>query len=56
MRNRCESPGRSCGQAIPTLALMLTQLVGRPIVDKTDRGIVQRRTIPVQFVPFIRSR
>ena len=26
------------------------------IVEKTDRGIVERRTIPVQFVPFTRRR
>lgn len=26
------------------------------IVDKTDRGIIQRRTIPVQFVPLIRGK
>ena len=26
------------------------------IVEKTDKGLVERRTIPVQFVPFTRSR
>jgi protein-L-isoaspartate(D-aspartate) O-methyltransferase len=26
------------------------------IVDKTEQGVVSRRTIPVQFVPFTRSR
>ena len=26
------------------------------IVDKTEQGLVERRTIPVQFVPFTRSR
>jgi protein-L-isoaspartate(D-aspartate) O-methyltransferase len=25
------------------------------VVDKTDRGVVERRTIPVQFVPFTRK-
>jgi protein-L-isoaspartate(D-aspartate) O-methyltransferase len=25
------------------------------IVEKTDRGLVERRTIPVQFVPFTRK-
>jgi protein-L-isoaspartate(D-aspartate) O-methyltransferase len=26
------------------------------IVDKTGQGVVERRTIPVQFVPFTRTR
>jgi protein-L-isoaspartate(D-aspartate) O-methyltransferase len=26
------------------------------VIDKTDKGIVQRRTIPVAFVPFTRKR
>jgi protein-L-isoaspartate(D-aspartate) O-methyltransferase len=26
------------------------------VVEKTDRGLVERRTIPVQFVPFTRRR
>jgi protein-L-isoaspartate(D-aspartate) O-methyltransferase len=32
------------------------QIQWMTIVEKTDRGLVDRRTIPVQFVPFTRNR